>query len=168
MRAFVVLLVAMSIAVVFTGAALSERTGVNASDRTFVQKAGQGGTDEIAAARLALTKTTNPAVLAFAHRMIRDHTALAAKLKAAAATNGLMPPATPSAVEQSALHALGLLSGTAFAVAYRTQQIAAHQATITLFVTESKDGHSRSLKQMAATALPLIRMHLKMAKALET
>src|SRR4029077_6447219 len=50
-------------------------------DRTFVMTAGHAGAAEIAAAKLALTKTSDRATIAFAQQMIRDHTALAAKLK---------------------------------------------------------------------------------------
>jgi predicted outer membrane protein len=58
--------------------------GGSAQDKTFVTMAGHAGAAEIAAARLALTKTSNRSTVSFAQRMIRDHTALAAKLKRSA------------------------------------------------------------------------------------
>jgi len=137
-------------------------------DRTFVVAAGHAGAAEIAAGKLALTKTKDKATLAFAQRMIHDHSVLAAKLKTAAAAAALRPPATPSSAQAAALQSLGTLSGTAFDAAYRANQIAAHKAAVALFTSESKSGRAPTLKSAASAALPTIEMHLKMAQALRT
>jgi predicted outer membrane protein len=84
MRQFaLLLLLAFALGVAGTSAAAP---GPNSQDQTFVSMAGHAGAAEIAAAKLALIKTSNRSTLSFAHRMMIDHAALAAKLKRAAAS----------------------------------------------------------------------------------
>jgi putative membrane protein len=130
--------------------------------------AGHAGAAEIAGAKLALTKTSSRSVDSFAQRIIRDHTALAAKLKKAAASVGLMPPTSPSAAQTASIKALGKLSGAAFLRSYRGSQISAHKGAIALFTSESHHGVSPSLKSAATSALPMLKMHLGMAESLAT
>ena len=111
---------------------------VSAQDQAFVMTAGHAGAAEISAAKLAMSKTTNRTTIAFAKRMIRDHTALAAKLKAVAASVGLTPPATPSPAQAASIKALSTLNGAAFLNKYRQSQISAHHAAIKLFTGESE------------------------------
>jgi putative membrane protein len=126
--------------------------------------AGHAGAAEIAAAKLALTKTTNSSTVAFAHRMIRDHSALAAKLKVAAASAGLTPPAAPSAAQTASIKALSNLNGAEFTSSYRRSQVSAHKGAIALFTTESEHGQATALKNAATAALPTLKMHLQMAE----
>jgi putative membrane protein len=142
-------------------------SGVSSQDRAFVQTAGHANAAEIQGARAALQKSTNPLTLAFARRMIKDHTALGAKLKLVAAKNGLAAPSTPSAAQMAQLKTLGTLSGQAFDQSYSKEQVAAHVAAVTLFTTESTQGHSVSLRAAASAALPTLKMHLTMAHTLE-
>ena len=137
---------------------------VSAQDRTFVMTAGHAGAAEISAAKLAMSKTTNPSTIAFAKRMIRDHTSLAAKLKAVAASVGLAPPATPTMTQSASIKALGKLNGAAFEAKYRQSQISAHQAAIKLFTGETEHGQAAKLKAAATAALPTLKMHLNMAE----
>jgi putative membrane protein len=140
--------------------------GPSSQDQTFVMMAGHAGAAEIAAAKLALTKASNASTVAFAHRMIRDHTALAAKLKRAAASVGLTPPALPSTAQTASVKALGKLNGTAFMRGYRQSQVAAHKTAIALFTSESLHGGAPALKSAATGALPTLKMHLQMAETM--
>jgi putative membrane protein len=131
-----------------------------------VAKAGAAGAAEIAAANIALTHTQDSQVIAFAHTMIRDHKRLAAQLKRAAKTGGLTPRATLTASQQAAISHLKQLQGSAFDSAYKTQQVKAHVAAISLFLHEGRSGKLPMLRHSASAALPTLRMHLKMARAL--
>lgn len=139
-----------------------------AQDQAFVMTAGHAGAAEIAAAKLALTKTRSRSTIAFAQRMIRDHTVLAAKLKVAAQSAGLTPPAAPSPAQTASIKSLGKLSGAAFVKKYRQSQISAHKGAVTLFTTESEHGDAPALKSAATAALPILRMHLQMAEGMST
>jgi putative membrane protein len=142
--------------------------GPSARDRTFVTMAGRAGAAEIAAAKLALTKSTNPSTVAVAQRMIRNHTALAAKLKVAADAVGLIPPNAPSAGQAASIRCISRLNGMSFMSRYRQSQIAAHKGAIALFTGEAKHGRAPSLKSAATRALPLLKMHLSMAENIAT
>ena len=169
MRKRALLLPLLTFAFAFVFAASSAAApGPTAQDQTFVMNAGHAGAAEIAAAKLALTKTSSRSTIAFAQRMIRDHTALAAKLKLAAQSTGLTPPAAPSPAQTASITALGKLSGVAFLKKYRQSQISAHKGAITLFTTESEHGHTPALKNAATAALPILKMHLKMAENMFT
>jgi putative membrane protein len=164
MRPYLLLFtLALALGVAGTSAAAP---GPNVQDQTFVTMAGHAGAAEIAAAKLALNKASDPSTLAFAHRMIRDHTALAAKLKLAAAAVGLKPPSAPSAAQAGSIKSLGKLKGQSFATSYRKSQIAAHEGAIALFTAESTHGLAPSLKDAAAAALPMLKMHLALAKSM--
>ena len=149
-----------------SGSATHALTGVNIEDQMFVKVAGQAGAAEIKASRVALTKSTNQSTLAFARRMITDHRLLAAKLKLVAGKNGLVAASTPSAAQAAQIAALARLSGTAFDLAYSRGQVAAHVAAVALFTAEARNGGSPSLRAAARAALPLLRMHLSMARNL--
>jgi|SRR5581483_4502868 len=164
MRRFVLLALVLSALVL--GGTAGAAVIPNSKDRTFVVTAGHAGAAEIAAGKLALTKASDKATLAFARRMVHDHTMLATKLNQAAAAVGLTPPATPTPAQAAALRSLGKLSGSAFNAAYRKNQIAAHQAAVALFSSESKNGRAPTLKAAASGGLPTIEMHLKMAQDL--
>lgn len=157
------LILAFAVGPVATSAAAR---GAATQDRTFVMGAGHAGAAEIAAAKLALTKTNSPSTIAFAKRMIRDHTALAAKLKLAARSVGLTPPAAPSTAQTASISQLSKLTGAAFLKKYRAGEISAHKGAVALFTSESKHGQAPALKSAATAALPILKMHLKMAEAL--
>lgn len=166
-RVLLPLLVTLAFAVGLVATSAAAR-GSATQDRTFVMGAGHAGAAEIAAARLALTKTSSRSTVAFAKRMIRDHTALAAKLKVAARSAGLTPPAAPSTAQTASISQLGKLTGAAFLKKYRVSEISAHKGAVALFTSESKHGQAPALKSAATAALPILKMHLKMAEAMST
>jgi putative membrane protein len=163
MRQFALLLLTVGFALGLAGPSVAA-TKPNTNDRTFVITAGRAGAAEIAAARLALTRTTNPSTVAFAKRMLRDHTLLAAKLKVAAASVGLTPPGRPSPAQTASIKRLGKLHGAAFLTGYRQSQISAHKGAVALFTSESHHGQAPTLKSAATAALPTLKMHLQMAE----
>ena len=61
-------------------------------DKKFLAMAAQSDQNEIALAKLAEQKATNPAVKAFAQKMITEHTKMSASMKPFAESWGLTPP----------------------------------------------------------------------------
>ena len=61
------------------------------ADKMFLMKASQTDLSEIKQSQLALDKTTNPHVKAFAQKMISDHNMLELNMKPFADKNGVMP-----------------------------------------------------------------------------
>src|SRR3954447_10075822 len=63
----------------------------------FATKAGAAGMFEIQSSQLALSKSQNADVKAFAQKMVDDHTKAADELKTAAASQGVTVPAAMDA-----------------------------------------------------------------------
>lgn len=133
-------------------------------DQQFIQDAGAAGATEIAASKLALTRSGDKQVKDFAQRMIADHTALARNLDVIAKRHGIT---TPPASDSSVVGSLQNLQGADFDKAYIEKvALAGHQKAVELFTKESENGNDAALKAAAAKALPVIRHHYEMAQQL--
>lgn len=133
-------------------------------DQQFLQDAGQAGSTEIAASKLALTRASDPKVRDFAQQMIVDHTKLARNLDVLAKRHGITaPPASDTAL----IGGLQNLQGAEFDKAY-IEKIAldGHQKAVELFRKESESGNDSALKAAASKALPVISHHYAMAQQL--
>jgi putative membrane protein len=133
-------------------------------DRLFMVAAAQSGLFEIQSSTIALDRSHNRHVRQFARRMIRDHTRQAAELAALAAAKGVTLPDRPNAAQQVTLLALAQLSGREFDCSYITAQIVGHIETITVFRAEARFGADPDVRAFAHRSLPLLRMHLRLAK----
>jgi putative membrane protein len=134
----------------------------------FVATAPAANAFEIASSKLALEKSTNPAVRAFAEKMITDHTMIGEHFVAAfgQANTGLTPPDGLGPELGAIMDKLKGESGAAFDAAYVAAQTQGHQAAVGLFAGYAKGGDNAVLKAFAAETLPMIEMHLEMCYAL--
>ncbi|MGU7780756.1 DUF4142 domain-containing protein [Burkholderia sp. PU8-34] len=137
-------------------------TGV---DVEFVDKAGMAGKTELQASQLALERSANPHVKAFAHRMVDDHGGIAGALRELGARKGV-PVQTKSLVDP-VLEALRHKEGHAFDVAYvAVAGPAAHEEAIRTYETEAEMGRDPQLRAFAARTLPKLKEHLAAARRL--
>ena len=134
------------------------------STRAFVDTAAAANQFEIASSRLALMKSFNPKVRAFAAAMVKDHTAIGANFVAALqkANTGLTPPAGLGPDLDAIMVQLRGTYGPAFEAAYLEAQTKGHQAAVGLFAGYAKGGANPVMKAFAASTLPTIKMHLDM------
>lgn len=134
----------------------------------FVATAPAANAFEIASSKLALEKSQNPAVRAFAEKMITDHTMIGEHFVAAfgQANTGLTPPDGLGPDLDAVMARLQSESGAAFDTAYVAAQTQGHQAAVGLFAGYAKGGDNAVLKAFAADTLPMIEMHLEMCYAL--
>jgi putative membrane protein len=140
---------------------------VSAVDRAFVRGAAASNKAEISSANVALTKGDGP-TKKFARKMLADHTKLQKSLLKAAAQAKLSDTPTPTVGQSKALAALTKLSGSSFDHTYLKQQVTAHTATLALLEKETTGGANSVLIQAARAAMPIVKMHLTMAKNLVT
>ena len=130
------------------------------------------GQIDIAAADLALNKTHNKAVKAFAEEMVRDHTAvnqkalaLLDKLKVKPEDNDISKSLADAAAAKR--QELSNLSGAAFDKAYAENEVAYHLivngALETRLIPATQNGE---LKSLLETGLKLFAEHQKHAKQL--
>jgi putative membrane protein len=134
-------------------------------DQMFAEKAAIGGMTEVEAGKIALQKSSNEKVKAFAQQLVADHTKAGEELKAAASQEGITVPTAIDAEHQAALDHLKGLSGAEFDAAFKDHMIEDHQKDIAMFEKESASGQT-PLDTFAAKTLPTLKKHLKMAEEL--
>jgi putative membrane protein len=136
----------------------------------FVDGAATSDMYEVEAGQIALQRSQNADVKAFAQKMIDAHTATTASLKAIlASASGVNPP--PAHVDDRRQGLLDDLRGAPtanFDSTYISQQVDAHNEAVILFRGYAHDGDNRDIRKFAASTLPKIEQHLAMAKKLNT
>jgi putative membrane protein len=153
---------------------LGEKTGVNSLTGTspttadFVTEAANSDMFEIQSSELALQKS-NGATKDFASKMVADHTKVSAELKKMVADGEVKAtiPTTLDSSHQSKLDKLKGLSGNDFDKQYHSDQDSGHKDAVSLYQRYSQGGENAKLKSWAATTLPTLQTHLKMAQDLD-
>ncbi|WGY72084.1 DUF4142 domain-containing protein [Burkholderia cepacia] len=137
-------------------------TGIDAE---FVDKAGMLDKVERQASQLALDRSSNPDVKAFARRMVDDHARLAGALRQLGAQKGV--PVQARMLVDPAVTALRMKAGHAFDTAYvALAGPRVHEAAIRLYEDEAKHGRDPKLRAFAASTLPALNAHLAAARQL--
>ncbi|VWB40326.1 membrane protein [Burkholderia diffusa] len=138
----------------------------NGIDAEFVDKAGIVGKTALEASQLALDRSSNPDVKAFARRMVDDHVRMAAELRRLGAQKGL--PVQTRMLVDPGLTALRTMRGDAFDKGYiALAGPNAHEAAIRVYEAEARNGHDPQLRAFAADTLSTLKAHLRAARALE-
>lgn len=134
-------------------------------DTNFAVRAAQGGMAEVKLAALAMQKSKNPMVLAFARRMSADHTKNNAQLASIVKAEGMMPPSDVGAANNAVMARLQGLSGAAFDSAYLKSQVTAHQQMLALMEQEASSGKDSQLVAFAQQTAPVVQQHLALAQS---
>jgi len=152
------------------GTALSD-TGSQIADavtpdtpQDFANKVAVANTFEIETSKLALKTSKNADVLAFAKKMVADHTQAGKDFEAAITRSGAVtaPAKALDDAHQSKLDDLKVKSGDDFDKAYISDQKDAHSDAVSLFDNYSKNGDDAALKGFAAKTLPTLQSHKDM------
>lgn len=143
----------------------TQQKTVSNIDKGFADSALQDGMLQIALAKEAVAKTSNPKVKAFADRIIQDHTKANQQLKEIAQKAGLQLPDAMSSKEQKKLQRLSKLSGSKFDGAYIRFAVNSHKKAIKAFENEAKEGTDPGLKTFASQTTPTLQEHLSMAQS---
>lgn len=136
---------------------------------------------EIASSKIALGKSQNPHVTAFARMMIHDHTKTTDHLlkrsgmtkadidaKLAPGPDGRHP--ANDFVDQdhaTMLDKLGTESGSQFDLDYMSDQVNGHKDAVSMFEDYAQNGDDPKLKAWARKTLPTLKMHLSKAQAID-
>lgn len=138
----------------------------NNTNVLFMEVATMSNLTEVKTSQLALQKSTNPQVRAFAQQMITMHTQAQQELQALAASKGVVLADQPGADQRLQYNKLNTLSGAAFDAMYKMVQVAGHQMTLDLVKTYRSFGTDAQALAYAAKLQPVVTMHLEEAKAL--
>lgn len=139
------------------------------TSKEFVKRAAQSNVAEIRVSQLALSKTQNPDVRAFAQQMIDDHSKANSELAQVAKTQNLEVPDAPDMMHRASMKLLQAKSGDSFDSAYMEQMNKDHQKTIKLFQSASSSNEvDPQLKALATKTLPILEQHHQHVAQLET
>jgi putative membrane protein len=142
---------------------------MNSMDKKFAMMAAMGGMAEVEMARLALTKASSDSVKQYAQKMIDDHTKANEELMGIASMKGITLMTAPDAKMRAMMMKMEKMSGTDFDRMYIMMAgNKDHMKMEKLFMDESRKGKDMDLKAFAAKTLPVVRMHLQMARDLQT
>jgi putative membrane protein len=137
------------------------------STATFLSNTAVANLFEIESSKVALSKTKNDKIKAFANLMVTDHTGAGTNFKQAVADAKLTPPAEKlDAKHQALLDDLQKKDGTAFDTAYVKAQRDGHVETVAMFEAYAKGGDNARMKQFANDMLPTLKAHLDQASKL--
>lgn len=122
---------------------------------------------EITSGQLAQSKGTSAHVKQLGATMVQHHTQTSQTLKAALPKAGVnTPPPTSLDARRAAMVAdLQRASGAEFDRLFLEQQRMAHQEALALHSTYAAEGDNPTLKQVAATATPVIKQHIAMLES---
>ncbi len=140
-----------------------ETTGgiaVTEGDAKFATAAANGGMAEVALGKLALTKTSNAQVKAFAEMMVKDHGKANDELMSIAQTKNITLPSTVDTEHQELMKDLQDKSGRDFDKAYVDAMVDGHKKTLDLLQDEAKNGQDPELKAFASKTAPVVKTHL--------
>jgi len=132
-------------------------------DKKFLTMAAQSDQNEIALSKLAEQKATNPAVKAFAEKMVTEHTKLSASMKPFADEWGLTPPTGPDEDAQKELDKLNGLSGADFDKEYIDQMVTDHTKALRAFTSEVKDTKDAKFRAVVLQGKTVVAAHKNMA-----
>jgi predicted outer membrane protein len=136
-----------------------------AQPATFVKKAAMAGMTEVELAKVALDKSQNAKVRAFAERMVADHGKANTELASIAKRKNLQVPTAIDAEHKAKIDKMSSKSGAAFDAAYTEHMNADHAKALALFEGASKSKDA-DLSAFAKKTLPTIAQHKQMAEEL--
>ncbi len=135
---------------------------VTGGDLAFMNDAAPGGMAEVELGKLAVSKSQNAEVKAFAQKMIDDHSKAGEDLKQLAAQKKVMLPPDVLPAHKQLMEKLSKLSGADFDKEYVKAMVEAHEKDVTAFENASKTAGDADVKALATKTLPILKMHLEM------
>ena len=138
------------------------------TDEDFLKHAARAGVIEIQTARLALTKTSNAEVKAFAEMLVNDHTAIAKELAEwASKKNIVLKDDDPSVkMKLDKYKSLEAQTGADFDRQFLDAMISHHSDSIMLYGLESRNTKDPALKKYAQEMHPRQIVHTNAARRL--
>jgi putative membrane protein len=147
-------------------AAAAPAPHVSAEDHRWLNEAHQADLAEIAAGGQAKARGTTPAIRAAGAMLVRDHSAFDATLVRAASTLKVTL-ATHQSIHQTEIgDRLASENGTDFDHDFTASMMTAHEHLIGATIAELRHGSDPLVVALARQALPALRRHLVMMRAL--
>lgn len=135
----------------------------------FVEKAALGDMFEVQSSQIALKRTKNAEIKAFAKMMVAAHTKTTADLKKAITESGqaITAPADLNDNLKGKLDDLNKADAKDFDSKYLAAQVDGHQKALDLMQRYANDGDVAQIKAFATATAPAVQMHLDKVKGLK-
>jgi len=133
------------------------------NDKQFLAKAAQSDVNEIKLSELAIEKGTNPAVKAFAKRMVTEHKMMSASMKPFADSWGVAPATDLDEDHQKEYQKLNGLTGNDFDKEYIDQMVSDHAKALDAFTSEAKDTKDVKFRAAVLKGKTHVAAHKNMA-----
>ncbi|RWU17208.1 DUF305 domain-containing protein [Pseudomonas alkylphenolica] len=137
-----------------------------ATSSDFVDAATEAGIAEVVAGNLAMEKSKNPDITAFAQQMVTDHTRANQMLGDIARKHDISVP-NEAAVTDKVKKVILEWRDESFDRSYLNNQVDAHEKAVELFSKEASSSDTAELKAFASDVLPKLEHHLQQAKQLQ-
>jgi putative membrane protein len=137
-----------------------------AEDMQFMKDAAQSGMAEVKMGELASSNAESQPVKDLAQKLVADHGKVNEELKQLATRKNVMLPDAVTEQQKTMLQHLSSLKGTEFDSAFKQHAVENHQKSVDKFKTTSEKTKDMHLKTFAARTLPILKLHLALAKQL--
>ena len=148
-----------------TGSTGGSVSSMSPADKEFVIQAGYAGLAEVTLSEVALGRSENAQVKAFAQRMVTDHGRNNEELQKLATAKGL---ALPTALDDARAEVLDKVRGAGrdFDALYAAQMAADHQKAVADFENAERTLQDADVRAFVSRTLPVLREHLQHAQKL--
>lgn len=142
-------------------------TPLSAADKALMMEVAKGGMMQLAVSQAALAKATRPEVRELAQAEVEEQTGLSNKLKEIAAAKSVELPTQPDSETQALLTRMNDLSGNDLDEFYVSESgVKGHQKLEAVMAKAKAQAKDSNLKSVATTALPLVKTHLQVSRAI--
>ena len=128
-------------------------------DRKFVEQAASTNLAEIKMGSLALEKSSDPQVKAFAKKMVNDHQKAYDNLRQIADAQNMPMPTAVETKDQAEYDRLSKMEGRQFDQAFSQLMVKGHDQAVSMFTNASNNLDNDQLRNYAATTLPTLKEH---------
>lgn len=141
-------------------------TPLTGQDTTFAKEAASGGLMEVELGNLAQQNASSDRVKAFGQMMVRDHSAANDELKRMAMAKNMMLSDSMMKKHRDHVASMRKMTGKSFDNHYMQMMVKDHTEDVQKFEKASTGSTDADLKAWAGKTLPILRMHLDSAKAI--
>jgi putative membrane protein len=139
---------------------------LNADEQAFLARAQNDNASQIAMAKLALAKSTNPHVIDLANTIIQERTVLSARMAQLKPVKPGANEQTHQAVDNPMMNRMQSLNGDAFDKTFASAAVRNHCRMISAYEAMKMNAINPAMKNFAHEAIPALRGNLTVAMAL--
>jgi len=145
--------------------ATGSSAALTSADKKAIMDMGMANMAEVAAGKMAVGKSQNADVKAFAQQMIDDHSKALTEVQTLAQAKGVTLPTELDAKHKAMAAKLDKLSGDKFDKEYmKNAGVSDHKTVHAMLMKDEKAAKDADVKALAGKMLPVVEQHMKSAQ----